>query len=401
MLTPLYPASDLPTTDTPVVHFFTKEWAKMGYNILVIHYVTNFPKLFYHGISLIKDIISSKVGFIIRDYPIPEFSYEIDGVHVQRIPMEKIRPHGRFSSKIINETFNKTIDCCAKKHFVPDCIIGHWFNPQLEIINLLKEKFNVPTCIVAHDSGIWLKTIYKDEKLKELWKTIDVLGFRSASIRKRFETEFGYKENSFMCYSGMPEEFLPDKKYRTKIGLGKFIFTGTLIKRKYPSEILTALNNSLGAGHYNMVYIGAGKEEKAINRNIRKYGISQHVHLLGRIPKHEVQNRLRNSDVFIMISKNETFGLVYLEAMAAGCITIASKNEGFDGIIEDGVNGFLCNAGDSEELASIIRRIKSMDQMDLLAISNAAIDTAYELSEKKVAVDYINSISSIVKKRNV
>lgn len=40
-----------------------------------------------------------------------------------------------------------------------------------------------------------------------------------------------------------------------------------------------------------------------------------------------------------MISRNETFGVVYLEAMAAGCITIASRNVGYDGIIVDRVNG--------------------------------------------------------------
>ena len=42
-----------------------------------------------------------------------------------------------------------------------------------------------------------------------------------------------------------------------------------------------------------------------------------------------------------MISKNEAFGLVYLEAMLAGCI-VASRN-GIDGIIIDGYNGFLCD----------------------------------------------------------
>ena len=42
-----------------------------------------------------------------------------------------------------------------------------------------------------------------------------------------------------------------------------------------------------------------------------------------------------------MISQGEAFGLVYLEAMARGCITIASRGEGFDGIIKDGINGFL------------------------------------------------------------
>ena len=46
----------------------------------------------------------------------------------------------------------------------------------------------------------------------------------------------------------------------------------------------------------------------------------------------EVQTYLRQNGIFVMISRDETFGLVYLEAMAAGCITIASKDEGFDEI---------------------------------------------------------------------
>ena len=46
-------------------------------------------------------------------------------------------------------------------------------------------------------------------------------------------------------------------------------------------------------------------------------------------------------NVWIMISKNETFGLVYLEAMARGCITIGSRNQGIDGVINHGVNGFF------------------------------------------------------------
>ena len=58
--------------------------------------------------------------------------------------------------------------------------------------------------------------------------------------------------------------------------------------------------------------------------------------------REEVIRQMDNHDVFVMISRNETFGLVYLEAMARGCITIASRNEGFDGVIEHGVNGFLC-----------------------------------------------------------
>ena len=98
------------------------------------------------------------------------------------------------------------------------------------------------------------------------------------------------------------------------------------------------------------------------------------------------------SDVFIMISKAETFGLVYLEAMARGCITIASRNEGMDGIIVDGENGFLCDAGDSNELGSIIAKLKRMDSNTLQKISKNAIITAAKMTDNKMAEKYIKSV---------
>lgn len=67
-----------------------------------------------------------------------------------------------------------------------------------------------------------------------------------------------------------------------------------------------------------------------------------------------------------MISKAETFGLVYLEAMSMGCLTVASRHEGMEGIIEDGVNGFLCNAGDEFELAQVINKINNLSQKRLI-----------------------------------
>ena len=56
LLSPLYPALDLPKTDTPVVHFFAKEWVKMGYNVRVFHYPSNFPSIYYLFVKFIKGL---------------------------------------------------------------------------------------------------------------------------------------------------------------------------------------------------------------------------------------------------------------------------------------------------------------------------------------------------------
>jgi glycosyltransferase involved in cell wall biosynthesis len=78
--------------------------------------------------------------------------------------------------------------------------------------------------------------------------------------------------------------------------------------------------------------------------------------------------------------------------MARGCITIASRNEGMDGVIKDGVNGFLCKAGDYAELASIINRINSMTSEQRMEISIKAIETAKWLTDTKAAKMYIDDV---------
>ena len=100
-----------------------------------------------------------------------------------------------------------------------------------------------------------------------------------------------------------------------------------------------------------------------------------------------------SADVFIMISENETFGLVWLEAMSRGCIAIASRDEGMDGVIINGVNGFLCKAGDENELERIISDIKKMDATELHQISQKAIETAKNMTDRKMAEAYINGIN--------
>ncbi len=93
-----------------------------------------------------------------------------------------------------------------------------------------------------------------------------------------------------------------------------------------------------------------------------------------------------------MISRGEAYGLAYLEAMARGCIVVASRNEGFDGIIKDGVNGYLCNAGDRHELAKVIIRIKQLSNAEKQNISRKAIETAKWLTDHNAAKIYIENI---------
>lgn len=393
VLTNLYPAPDMEKENTPVVHYFMREWVQMGYNVRVINFPANFPKIVMWGASLFKKRLSSKFGTTIRTFQVKELEYILDQVRIKRIPLLKYKLHASFPKSQIDKAFLKTIEYLRKEDFFPDMIISHWVNPQLEIMDKLKSVYHCKTCYVAHTASMELDRIYTKEYSQHLIDNIDLIGFRSVFIRDTFIERFKYDRPSFLCYSGVPDKFIPAKLVeRTFANISKFVFVGTLIKRKYPAEIIPALVKAFGQEKFDVSYIGNGSEARQIAKYAEDLCVKDNVHKLGYISRDEVVNQLRDSDVFIMISKREAYGLVYLEAMAQGLITIASREEGFDGIIEHGKNGFLCQAGNIEELANLISEIKQMPSEKLKFISHNAYLTAKKLTDQKAAKMYIDTI---------
>ena len=167
-----------------------------------------------------------------------------------------------------------------------------------------------------------------------------------------------------------------------------------MIERKYPEKVVDALHYAYPTGEFHMTYIGAGHLIENIKQMIDSYHLNQQVSILGRIPREQIIAEYDKADCMVMISRWEAYGLVYLEAMARGCITIASKREGFDGVIVDGENGFLCKAGDADELACIVKRVNSLTPAERQKISENAIATAKRLTDYKAAKMYIEDVIS-------
>lgn len=393
VLTNIYPAPDIEKGSTPIVHYFTKEWVKMGYDVRVINYSANFPKVMMWGAALFKKKLTSILGATIRTNQLNEKEYFLDNVYVKRIPLLKYKLHGAFSTKEIDKAYNKTLNFLTQESFSPEVIISHWVNPQLELMDRLKKHFCCKTCYVAHLASAELDRIYSKEKSQYLINGIDVIGFRSAHIKEVFMQKFRFTGMTFLCYSGIPEKYIPQQSIvRPFDKIRNFIYVGTLIKRKFPSEIIPALSFAYKNDDFSISYIGVGSERKKIEKCAQLHNRQNCVHLLGYLSRDSVVKCMQKSDVFIMISRNEAFGLVYLEAMAQGLITIASKNEGFDGVIEHGKNGFLCEAGNIEELANLIKEIRSMTSSQLQQISINAIKTARKLTDIKAAKMYIEAV---------
>ena len=399
LLTPMYPAYDMPQVDTQVVHYFAREWVRIGYNVRVVFLPVNFPCYVYWLARPFKEIIGTKTGGPIRIVPTTEDEYKYEDVFVKRIPLTKSRPHVRYSKREINCAVGEIIEYCDSVNFVPDVMISHFVNPQVEIMYLLRNFYKVPCCYVSHDCGGDFESIYKKEAVDYI-SSWQVIGYRSRYIKEVFEEKFSTSNiPCFMCNSGVPDEYLPKGSIEKDFHyISKFVFVGSLIERKYPSAIIPAVVDVFSDFDFSITFVGDGGEKARIKKIALKYNTLDKIIFTGRVPRNDVVRYLNESQVFIMISERETFGLVYLEAMARGCITIASKNEGIDGVIIDGYNGFLCEAGNSSELSIIIKKIRSLSYVELQEISKNAVATAKRLNDKAVAKDYIENVFNLIKK---
>lgn len=395
VLTPIYATTTSQQGATPVVHYFTREWVKMGHEVTVFHLAPQYPLPLYWIGKRFQHQLNARLGMLVPVTPPKDKDFIAEGVTVHRCCVKKTIPHARYSNKQIRHAVNCIVKECENKG-IPDWFVGHWDNPQLEVLCALKQRFHKPICLVLHSNKFDFEGLYGNEA-RPMLAQVDVVGFRNKAAKDAFVKKYGQPKKAFIAYSGVSEAFLNAGNECVKVFTGPmqhFIYVGSLINRKYPTEIITALSKAYPEGNFTMTYIGDGADKSKIEEEYKKQGKKGTLKFTGRIPREEIVEYLKQSDVFIMISKGEIFGLVYLEAMALGVIPVGSKNEGIDGVIRDGENGFLCEAGNVEDLTNVLKKLKAMPTKQIEQISRYAKETANEYSDKGVAEKYLNTLSS-------
>ena len=394
MLTTVYPSPDLlVTNNTNVCHYFASEWVKLGYDVLVVHNYPIYLKILHFFAKLVGPFLASRFNTLVTtSYSSEDKFWELDGVKIIRIPLFKPLPHFSVPAKVMKRHVEKIVSYCKNQDFIPDAITSHFIYPHVPMVNALKISFpNARTCVVVHKQN-WKMLKYLGHNPINEMKKIEVWGFRSKSLMREFKKNTGLTPDSFMCYSGIPTHFLSEKICNVCKPINKFIYVGSLIQRKFPEKVLLGICNSSVKASFLLDYVGDGVNKKIIECIAKEKNCESKVHLHGFVERKCVPRYLEKSNCFIMISKDETFGLVYLEAMSMGLITIASKSEGMEGIIENGKNGFLCEAGNEIELSQIIDEINKMSNERLKDISANARKTALRLTDANVAKMYMDGI---------
>lgn len=386
------------THDTPVVHYYVQEWIRQGHDVRVVHSRSVFPKIFYPIARALKPLAKQifKTDFIPFQRLREMERQVLDGVVVVSLPIFKLFPHLSFSQRTIRHHAQIIHGICAKSEFIPDIVVCHFLNPQLPLIDELKRIFpRAKTSLVIHEDPSTISSLF-GKRTSALLDRVDHLGFRHEAMRKRFVEEIGAHPKLFLCPSGVPEQFILDVVPPGKLGVQPltFCFVGMLIPLKNVDVLLRAFHEAFPRKDFRLRIVGEGFLRGELEALTSELGLTGCVQFEGRISREAVQDVLTDSDVFVMVSKPEAFGLSYVEAMAKGCITIGTRGQGIDGVIVSGKNGFLCEARDVSGLRDILRDITEMSVDRRLAMAMAARETAALMSDAKIARAYLATIAS-------
>jgi glycosyltransferase involved in cell wall biosynthesis len=137
-----------------------------------------------------------------------------------------------------------------------------------------------------------------------------------------------------------------------------FLYVGALSWRKGWRYLIeaSALLLKQGFKNFSVLFVGAGDQEGELRKAVSEYGLDGIVHQVGPVAYQNLGFYYGNADVFVSPTRQDTWGVAVLEAMAFGKAVLCSQYAGSRQMIAHGENGFIFNPCDAQELAGYMAR---------------------------------------------
>jgi glycosyltransferase involved in cell wall biosynthesis len=271
-----------------------------------------------------------------------------------------------------------------------------------------KYVFKTPFILTLHGfPQPWLEPSF-GSKIKYILESMSIpFAARHASaivtvsnfVKKMLRINYGL--NSEVIYNGIEiNTFIPTEKELAKKQMGYekkqcvILFVGNLHPYKDPLTLIKAFNEAIKTNNnLRLIIVGAGELDKEVNHTIKELNIQNYVNIYKQLNDEELRRCYIASDIFVLPSINEAFGIVLLEAMASGAVVIASNSGACPEIIQNA--GILFAQGNHLDLAEKI--IKTSSNKTLLEkLRNKGITRVGNFSWKETSNKYWTLYQKII-----
>jgi N-acetyl-alpha-D-glucosaminyl L-malate synthase BshA len=204
--------------------------------------------------------------------------------------------------------------------------------------------------------------INQDKPIQTVYNFIDERVYQKSDA-SHLKEEFGIKEYEKVVIH--VSNFRPVKRVQDVVE------TFAKITEKIPSKLLL---------------VGDGPEMSVVCKLVKKYGIGDSVLFLGK--QDNLEELYSISDLKLLLSEKESFGLVALEAMACGVPCIGTNVGGVPEVISDGETGYICKLGDIADISKKAITILSNKELHQTFSKNSIETVRRKFRANKIVEQY-------------
>ena len=333
-----------------------------------------------------------QVHFITYSYPVRldflEMNIHFHEVHVEEYPLFHYQPYElALSSKMAYVVKTYNIDILHVHYAIPHAYAGYMAKQMLK-----REGIEVPMITTLHGTDITLvgnHPTYKEAVTFSINES-DVVTSVSESLKRDTLRLFNVDKDikvipNFIGLQKM-ERVSPCKR-SVMASADELIVTHISNFRKVKRvddvvRVFYGIQQQLPA---KLIMVGDGPEREIADQLCKDLGIKKKVLFLGNTS--DIDRILSFTDLFLLPSESESFGLSALEAMAAGVPVVSSNAGGLSEVNEEGVSGYLCPIGDVQTMAE--KAIYILSDKDRLAqFKQNARKVAARFDEEKIIPMY-------------
>lgn len=215
----------------------------------------------------------------------------------------------------------------------PDIVHAHFSDVAAAVCRCCKKE-NIPYVVTEHSSNVNQETISSKFKaeLCESYKNAAAVVAVSSALGHRIEKHTGVRpvvipniiDLSSFSVVGQPEckfRFISAGNLKESKDFDVLIKAFAIVHKKRPDS--------------KLLIMGSGADEGRLKKLAEKENIGNSVQFFGAYSRNDFAEKLSSSDVFVLPSRSETFGVVYAEAMAAGRPVIATRCGGPEDFVNE------------------------------------------------------------------
>src|SRR5262249_21620374 len=226
----------------------------------------------------------------------------------------------------------------------------------------------------------------------------------SRHTKELIHSNFGPSHPVFVCHPGVDDRFFQASiPARRDDGVLRLLTVSRLeraTRRKNVAGVLEALSALKQTLPFNYSIVGDGDDLESLRELCKKLGLAEQVNFLGRVSDAELLGLYRSADLFVLPVKAlsadvEGFGIVYLEANAAGVPVLCSVAGGATDAVVDGETGIVLRSAEPGDIAEgILRFAHSRGNYHPDRLRKFAANFIWELAAARIEGQLLGGLSS-------